>query len=123
MFKFRSVSSIVIALASTGKDKSNKIAVISTDQINKANCFIFILLCDMLNTVDMKLMAPKIDLIPAMCSEKIAISTAGPLCPLFDDKGGYTVHPVPTPPSTVFLAIIIVRDGGINQKLMLFIRG
>ncbi|KAI4477771.1 hypothetical protein M0802_014668 [Mischocyttarus mexicanus] len=40
-----------------------------------------------------------------------------------DDKGGYKVHPVPTPESFIFLIISSNRDGGNNQNLMLFIRG
>lgn len=39
------------------------------------------------------------------------------------DKGGYTVHPVPTPLSTIPLDRRRVRDGGKSQKLILFIRG
>jgi len=35
VFKFRSVNNIVMAPANTGRDKSNKIAVIKTDQTNK----------------------------------------------------------------------------------------
>jgi hypothetical protein len=34
-----------------------------------------------------------------------------------------TVHPVPTPLSTVLLVSNNVRDGGSSQNLMLFIRG
>jgi hypothetical protein len=48
----------------------------------------------------MKLIAPNKDEIPAKCKLKIAISTAGPECPILLAKGGYTVQPVPTPPST-----------------------
>jgi len=33
-------------------------------------------------------MAPKIEDAPAMCSEKIAKSTAGPGAPIDEDKGG-----------------------------------
>lgn len=34
--------------------------------------------------------------------------------------GGYTVQPVPTPPSTKLETTNNVSDGGNNQKLMLF---
>lgn len=34
--------------------------------------------------------------------------------------GGYTVHPVPTPPSTKLDTTNNVNDGGNSQKLMLF---
>lgn len=35
VFRFRSVSSIVMPAASTGSDRSNNTAVISTDQTNR----------------------------------------------------------------------------------------
>jgi hypothetical protein len=38
-------------------------------------------------------------------------------------RGGYTVHPVPAPLSTILLVRRRDRDGGSNQNLMLFIRG
>ena len=39
-------------------------------------------------SVAIKFAAPKIDLAPARCSEKIAMSTGGPLCAVLPDKGG-----------------------------------
>ena len=39
------------------------------------------------------------------------------------DRGGYTVHPVPTPDSNILLKIKRAREGGRSQKLRLFIRG
>jgi len=39
------------------------------------------------------------------------------------DRGGYTVHPVPTPDSTKLLKSKNLREGGSNQNLKLFIRG
>lgn len=38
-------------------------------------------------------------------------------------RGGYTVHPVPAPASTVEEARRSRNDGGNSQKLMLFMRG
>lgn len=38
-------------------------------------------------------------------------------------NGGYTVHPVPTPDSTVIEVRRRRSEGGNSQKLMLFIRG
>lgn len=38
-------------------------------------------------------------------------------------RGGYTVHPVPAPASTVDEARSRRKEGGRSQKLMLFIRG
>lgn len=53
----------------------------------------------------------------------MAISTAGPACARFPDRGGYTVHPVPTPFSTSDEPTSRNMDGGRSQKLMLFSRG
>lgn len=71
----------------------------------------------------MKFTAPKIDDIPDKWSEKIAKSTEAPPCAMLLDKGGYTVHPVPAPFSTILLTNNNVKEGGNNQKLILFIRG
>jgi hypothetical protein len=79
VLKFLSVNIIVIPPASTGKDNSNKTAVISTAHPNKAN------LCNLIpgllifNTVVMKFMAPNKLLTPARCKANIAKSTLGPL--------------------------------------------
>jgi hypothetical protein len=88
VLKFRSVNNIVIAPAKTGNDNNSRIAVIKTDQINKgirSNLIkgerIFII-------VEIKLMAPKIDEIPAKCKEKIVKSTDLPLWNIYLDKGG-----------------------------------
>jgi len=71
----------------------------------------------------MKLIAPKIDEAPARWREKIARSTEGPACAIFEDSGGYTVHPVPAPFSTAADETKSKSDGGNNQNLMLFSRG
>lgn len=42
---------------------------------------------------------------------------------MLEDKGGYTVHPVPAPLSTILLIKRSDKDGGNSQKLILFIRG
>lgn len=42
---------------------------------------------------------------------------------MFPASGGYTVHPVPAPFSTVAEVRSMVRDGGRSQNLMLFRRG
>jgi len=119
----RSVRSIVIAPARTGKDNSRRIAVIRTDQTNKGVWCKVIPVGRMFITVVMKFTAPKIDEIPAKWREKIDISTLGPACAIFLDKGGYTVHPVPTPISIKDLIRSSVRDGGRSQNLMLLSRG
>lgn len=71
----------------------------------------------------MKLMAPKMDDTPAKCSEKIVKSTEAPAWARLPANGGYTVHPVPAPASTMEEAKSKRNDGGRSQKLMLFIRG
>lgn len=73
--------------------------------------------------VVIKLIAPKIDEIPARCSEKIVKSTDAPAWAKFPARGGYTVQPVPAPASTPEDASSKRNEGGRSQKLMLFIRG
>lgn len=77
----------------------------------------------MLIIVVMKLIAPRIDETPAKCKEKIVRSTEAPAWAKFPARGGYTVHPVPAPASTIDDASRSRNDGGRSQKLMLFIRG
>lgn len=117
------MSSIVIAPAKTGKESSNKIAVIKTDQTNKGVFSNLIPPLRILITVAIKFTAPKIEEAPAKCSEKIPKSTEAPLCARLEAKGGYTVQPVPTPLSTNPLRSKRVRAGGRSQNLILFIRG
>jgi len=113
----------VIAPASTGRDRSKRMAVIFTAQTNKGTRSkrspfhrIFI-------TVVIKFRAPRIEEAPAKCKEKIAKSTLGPACAIFLERGGYTVHPVPAPFSTADLITSSVSDGGSSQKDILFNRG
>lgn len=73
--------------------------------------------------VVIKLIAPKIEEIPARWREKMVKSTDAPACARLPDKGGYTVHPVPAPASTPEEANNRRKEGGSSQKLMLFIRG
>lgn len=63
-----------------------------------------------------------IDAAPARCKEKIAVSTEDEPCPKLD-RGGYTVQPVPTPPSIIAPNNNIKIAGNINQYDRLFIRG
>jgi len=65
VLKFRSVRSIVMAPASTGKDRSKRIAVINTDQINSGIRSNDRVADRIFKIVVMKLMAPKIDDTPA----------------------------------------------------------
>ena len=78
MLKFLSVKSIVIAPANTGNDNNNNIAVTNTAQTNKGILWKVIPGARIFIIVVIKLAAPRIELIPAKCSEKIAKSTAPP---------------------------------------------
>jgi hypothetical protein len=71
----------------------------------------------------MKLTAPRMELAPAKCRLKMERSTDAPAWAIIDDRGGYTVHPVPAPLSTIPPVNRRIKDGGNNQNLMLFIRG
>jgi len=88
VLKFRSVKSIVIAPANTGNDNNNKTAVIITDHTNKGIRSKFIIFDRIFIIVVIKLIAPKIEEIPAMCSEKIVKSTEEPLWNICLDRGG-----------------------------------
>jgi len=66
----------VIAPAKTGKDNTNKKAVIKTDQTNKGSWWKPKPGARILKIVVIKLIAPNIDEIPAKCRLKIAKSTA-----------------------------------------------
>jgi len=78
VLKFRSVNSIVIAPARTGKDNSRSRAVMNTDQTNNGIRSNDMNGDRMLMIVVMKLMAPRIEEIPARWREKIPRSTAPP---------------------------------------------
>lgn len=114
---------MVIAPANTGRERRSSNAVSATAQTNKGIRSNVIPGERILITVVIKLTAPRIDEIPARWSLKIAKSTEAPLWAILADKGGYTVHPVPTPLSTILLIKSKVKDGGNNQNLILFIRG
>ena len=118
----------MIAPAKTGSDSNNKNAVTKTDQANKG------ILCKVMpgvlifKIVVIKLTAPKIEEAPAKCKLKIAKSIAGPGCPALEDKGGYKVHPPPTPcwpggPSANIESNSKINEAGNNQNEILFILG
>jgi hypothetical protein len=123
VLKLRYVSSLVIAPANTGRDRRSRKAVIRTAHTNSG------ILClnrpgaRLFRIVTIKLIAPLIDDAPEMCRLKIARSTDGPECAWMLLRGGYTVHPVPAPPSTRADDSSRISDGGSSQKLMLFLRG
>jgi hypothetical protein len=78
--KLRSVSSLVIAPAKTGRDSRSRNAVISTAHTNRG------ILClnrpgaRLFRIVTIKLIAPLIEDAPEICRLKIARSTDGPEC-------------------------------------------
>jgi len=88
VLKLRSVSSIVIAPASTGKDKSKRTAVIKTDQTNNGMESKFIEEERMFIIVVIKLIAPRIEEAPAKCNLKMAKSTEIPEWNKFPARGG-----------------------------------
>jgi len=65
VLKFRSVRSIVMAPARTGRDRSRRMAVIMTDHTNSGMESRFIDSGRMFRIVVMKLMAPRIEDTPA----------------------------------------------------------
>jgi hypothetical protein len=77
----------------------------------------------MLYIVTIKLIAPAIDETPAKCKLNIAQSTLAPECAKTPLKGGYTVHPVPTPDSIKLDSNKRNKAGGNNQKEKLFSLG
>jgi hypothetical protein len=80
VLKLRSVKSIVIAPANTGKDNNNKNTVTNTAQTNNGNLCIKSPGARMLKIVTIKLIDPKIELVPERWKLKIARSTEGPEC-------------------------------------------
>lgn len=123
MFKFRSVRSIVMAPARTGRDRSRRTTVITTAHTNRGIRSIRKPCHRILITVVIKFTAPRIEEAPAKWREKIAKSTEGPAWARFLARGGYTVHPVPAPFSTAAEDTNSRREGGRSQNLMLFSRG
>jgi len=112
-----------MAPASTGKERRRRIAVKNTLQTNKGIWSHDIPEDRILMIVVIKLTAPKIEEAPARCKLKMDRSTDLPAWAKLAERGGYTVQPVPAPLSTNPPAISRDKDGGSNQKLILFIRG
>jgi len=78
VLKFRSVRSIVMAPARTGRDSKSRTAVINTDHTNRGIESKVMEAERMLKMVVIKLIAPKIEEAPARCSLKMAKSTEKP---------------------------------------------
>ena len=112
-----------MAPARTGKERRRRITVMKTLQTNNGRRSKVKVSARMLITVDIKLIAPRIEEAPARWREKIERSTEAPECAMLLDKGGQTVHPVPAPASTSDPLIKSIRAGGKSQNLMLLSRG
>ncbi len=80
MLKLRSVSSIVIPPASTGRDSSSRKAVIRTAHTNRGSLCINSPGARILKIVTIKFIAPIIEDAPERCRLNIARSTEGPEC-------------------------------------------
>jgi hypothetical protein len=85
-----------MAPAKTGKDKTNKKTVTKTDHTNNPMHSKERELLRRFLTVHIKLILPKIELIPAKCKLKITKSTLLPTCPIVLN-GGYNTQLVPPP--------------------------
>lgn len=109
--------------AKTGSERSSSTAVINTDHTNRGVWYWVMAGGFMLIMVVIKLIAPRMEDTPARWREKMVRSTDAPAWAKFPARGGYTVHPVPAPASTMEDASRSRNDGGSSQKLMLFIRG
>lgn len=123
VLRFRSVSSIVMPAASTGSERSKRTAVISTAHTKSGVWYCEIAGGFILIIVVMKLIAPRMEEMPARWREKIVKSTEAPAWARLPARGGYTVHPVPAPASTPEEARRRRNEGGSSQKLILFMRG
>lgn len=86
--RLRSVSSIVIPAARTGRESRRRTAVIRTDHTNRGVWYCVMAGGFMLMIVVMKLIAPRMDEMPAKCNEKIVRSTEAPGCDMLPAKGG-----------------------------------
>lgn len=78
----------MIAPAKTGRESNNNNAVITTDQTNKGIRSKVIPVDRILITVVIKFTAPRIEEIPAKCSEKMAKSTEAPPWAMLEESGG-----------------------------------
>ena len=88
VFRFRSVKSMVIPAAKTGSDRRRRTAVMRTAHTNRGVWYCEMAGGFMLIIVVMKLIAPRIDEMPARWREKIVRSTDAPAWARFPDSGG-----------------------------------
>lgn len=85
---FRSVNSIVIAPAKTGRDNRSRNVVTNTDQTNKGSRSKEIPGARILIIVVIKFMDARMEEAPAKWRENIARSTEPPACAIFLERGG-----------------------------------
>lgn len=124
MLKLRSVSNIVIAPARTGRLRIRRTAVTAiAHSIRGMRSKEIALVVREQRIVVKKLILPKIEEIPARCNLKMARSTEIPEWYVESDKGGYTVHPVPTPASKTLDKRRNMNEGTRSQKERLLRRG
>lgn len=124
VLKLRSVRSIVIAPARTGRLVISRTEVTAIAQIIRGMRSNEMSEAVREQTIVVKkLILPKMEEIPATWRLKIARSTEIPLWNLESDRGGQTVHPVPTPASKIEERRRNVNDGIKSQNERLFIRG
>ena len=88
VFRFRSVKSIVMPAARTGRERSRRTAVIRTAHTNSGVWYWVIAGGFMLMMVVMKLIAPRIEETPARWREKIVRSTEAPAWARLPARGG-----------------------------------
>lgn len=79
---------MVIAPARTGRERSSRTAVTSTDQTNRGTRSIIIPSVRIFIVVVMKFREARIEEAPAKWREKIARSTEGPAWVMFLERGG-----------------------------------
>lgn len=121
VLKFLSRNNKEIATAKIGKVNNNKKAVTRIVQGNKEieNKGRI----DKFRIVVIKFIAPKREEIPAKCKDKILKSTEILLLPNKEERDGYKVQPVPTPLPINVDINNKNKEGGNNQKLILFSLG
>jgi hypothetical protein len=88
VLQLRSRINIVRAPASTGRARIRRPTVTRTDQINRGIFSVGMPSIRLFIIVVVKLMAPSNEETPAICSERMVKSTAGPAWATFPDKGG-----------------------------------
>lgn len=123
VLKFRSLNSMVIPPARTGRARINKKVVIKILQQNKEVNSIINDFCRITKIDEIKFRDLIIEEIPAIWRDRMVKSTEDPKWYSEEDKGGYIVHPVPDPLEDSIDCIRIKIEQKINQKDMLFIRG